>query len=276
MKMLLLLLSLGFFTQASAQSYLIMNNGSTLTTDKSGFIYDFGHYAYPHKISMKGGVFFVEENSIIATIDENGMLYRKYEHIPEKIKGKGINYFLSSEGELYTIDRTGGIKIKVQEEFKRASHFGGRYFLIAQEDGFVEFVTINLDGEFTRHPEMKMKLTDIVSLGGSYFMNRRGVVHTINSWGEIEAKTGERVGIIERRGGNFFSDSSNFIYTISENGELITPAVPMNLSISNIVKNATNYFVDLQGRLFIVNDKGEIYHKELEGYDFKNIAVISL
>src|SRR5690554_7634972 len=276
MKIFMLSLMLGFLSQASAQSYMIMNNGSTLTTDTAGFIYDLGHYAYPHKISLKGGVFFIEENSIIATVDENGMLYRKYEHIPEKIKGKGINYFLSSEGELYTIDRTGGIKVKVQEDFKRASHFGGRYFLLALEDGMVEFVTINLDGEFTRHPEMRMKLTDIVSLGGSYFMNRRGIVHTINSWGEIIPQADKRVGIISVRGGNFFTDSSNFIYSVTGEGELLTPAVPASLTVTNIVKNASNYFIDLQGRLFVVSEQGEIFQKSLDGYDFKNIAVISL
>lgn len=276
MKMLLVSLVLGFLTQASAQSYLIMDNGSTLTTDKSGFIYDFGHYAYPHKISLKGGVFFIEENSIIATIDENGMLYRKYELIPEKIMGKGINYFLSNEGEIYTIDRAGAVKIKKDEDFKRATHFGGRYFLVARDDGMVEVVTINLDGEFTRHPEELIKLTDIVSLGGSYYMNRRGVVHTINSWGEIISHEGQRVGLIERRGGNFFTDSSGFIYTVSREGELISPAVPLTLSVSNIVKNASNYFIDLQGRLFIINDKGEIYQKTLGSYDFKNVVIISL
>lgn len=276
MKLLMLSVMLSLTWQVSAQSYFIMNNGSTLTTDKDGFIYDLGHYAYPHKISLKGGVFFVEENSIIATVDENGMLFRKYEHIPEKIKGKGINYFLSSEGELYTVDRTGGIKVHVQADFKSATRFGGRYFLLALEDGMVEIVTINLDGEFTRHPEMKMKLIDIVSLGGTYLMDRRGIVHTINSWGEIISHADKRVGIIEVRGGNFFTDSSNFIYSISKEGELITPAVPMNLSASNIVKSSSNYFVDLQGRLFVVNDKGEIYQKTLDGHDFKNIAVTSL
>ena len=107
-------------------------------------------------------------------------------------------------------------------------------------------------------------------------MNRRGVVHTINSWGEVTAQAEKRVGLIERRGGNFFTDSSNFIYTIAENGELVTPALPLTLTVSNIVKNAANYFVDLQGRLFIVNDKGEIYHKTLGEFDFKNIAVTSL
>lgn len=276
MKFFLLSLMLSFMGHASAQSYLIMDNGSTLTTDKSGFIYDFGHYAYPHKISLKGGVFFIEENAILATIDENGMLYRKYEYIPEKILGKGINYFLSNEGELYTIDRKGAVKIKKEEDFKRVTHFGGRYFLVARDDGMVEVVTISLDGEFTRHPDELIKLTDIVSLGGAYFMNRRGVVHTINSWGEILSHPEQRVGLIERRGGNFFTDSSGFIYTINEAGELISPAVPFSLSVSNIIKNAANYFIDLQGRLFVVNDKGEVYEKELANFDFKQAVVISL
>ncbi len=276
MKKLMLLLVL-IFTQSSwAQSFMIMNNGSILTTDKEGFLYDFGHFAYPHKISLKGGIFFIEENSIIATIDEKGMLYRKYEYIPKNIIGKGINYFLSSEGELYMIDKAGAIKTKTEEDFKQASYFGGNYFFLALDDGKIELVTISDTGEYVRHSEQIMSLSDLVSLGGKYFMNRRGVVHTISAAGEVIVHADKRVGLIDRRGGSFFTDSSGFIYTISSEGELVTPAIPANLSVTNIVRNASHYFIDLQGRLFVINSRGEIYQKEMNNYHFDNVVVVSL
>ena len=62
---------------AFSQSYIIMDNGITVTTDTSGFAYDFGHYAFPQKVTLKGGQYFVEEGGILATIDENGLLFRK-------------------------------------------------------------------------------------------------------------------------------------------------------------------------------------------------------
>ena len=276
MKQLILLFCL-LFTQTSwCQSYMVMNNGSILTTDKDGFVYDFGHYAYPHKISLKGGVFFIEENSILATIDENGMLYRKYEQIPKNILGKGINYFLSSEGELYMVDKAGTVKMKKEEDFQNATYFGGSFFFIALDDGKIEIVTINENGEFSRHADLMMDLSELVSIGGRYFMNRRGIVHTINTAGEVIVHSDMRVGLIDRRGGNFFTDSSGFIYTVTSEGELITPSVPMSFSTSNIVRNAANYMVDLQGRLFVVNSKGEIFQKQLSNIDFENIVIVSL
>ncbi len=68
---------------ASAQSYLILNNGVMLTTDKAGFVYDFGHFVVPYEVKVSGGNFLVEKKQLI-TVDEQGYKYDKDEKV-EKI-----------------------------------------------------------------------------------------------------------------------------------------------------------------------------------------------
>ena len=277
MKKLLLAVIASFSVSAFAQSYIIMDNGVVLTMDKSAYLYDLGHDAYPHKVTLKGGKYFVEENSVIATIDDSGYLYRKYEYIPENIIGKGINYFLSGQGELYTIDTKGVVKIITDEALKKAGHFGGNYLvtLIDDEGKLGDLYTINQDGVLTKKVEA-FKVSDIVSFGGSYFMNNRGIVHTVDSEGNLSQRTDMRVGVIQKRGGNYFTDSSGMLFTVAQDGTLKLPAVPMGVKASNILKLGSNYFLDLQGRLFVVDQDGNIFERTSRDHDFKTARVISL
>jgi hypothetical protein len=261
-----------------AQSYVIMDNGIAITMDRSGFVYDFGNYSNPQKITLKGGTFFVEDGGILATVDEKGALFRKYEVIPEKILGKGINYFLSDAGELYTISRQGLVTITTNDEYKKATNFGGNFFAVTTdaEKKLMDLYTVNLDGKVTKIEIPDFKAKDIVIFGGSYFMTNRGLVYTVTSDGTALPSYEARVGVIQKRGGNYFIDSSGMFYTVSETGVLAMPGLPINLKLSAITKFGSNYFVDLSGRLFVVDKDGNVFERIMRDYDFRNARVISL
>lgn len=279
MKNLLAMAIAAFSLSAFSQSYMIMDSGSVLTSDNAGFVYDFGHTAFPQRVTLKGGSFFVEDNSIIVTVDEMGNLFRKYEVIPETIIGKGINYFLSSQGELYTIDSKGMVHFIVDENLKRAVNFGGHYFTVATDDtnSTLDLYIINRDGVHVKAalPET-LKIKDVVAFGGSYFVTNRGVLHTISLDGTVLAQPQVRVGVLQRRGGNYFTDTNGMFFTVAEDGMLQSPALPISLTISTMTKLGTNYFLDLSGRLFTVDKAGNVYERMMRDHDFRNARIISL
>lgn len=277
MKNLLLLVIATLSLNAFSQSYVVMDNGITLTTDTSGFAYDFGHYAFPQKIILKGGQYFVEEGGILATIDENGLLYRKYELIPEKIKGKGINYFMSDEGFLYTIDKKGFVKVTESESYKNAVNFGGNYFTVMNADKtLVELFVVTGEGLVVKPEIESLKMKDVVSFGGTYIMNNRGVVFTIASNGTVTAKDEVRVGVIAKKGGNYFTDSSGLFFTVSEAGDLLMPTLPVNMKIPTVQRLGSNYFIDQSGKFFLVDKNGQVYERVFRDHDFRLAKVISL
>src|SRR6476620_6315753 len=106
MKKFLALGSLMLALNGYSQSYMILNNGVTLTTDKAAFVYDFGHFILPYKVTLTGGQFLAEEGKLVS-IDEKGFLYRKDEKAPAKLRGKGNSYVISDTGTLYTFDAAG-------------------------------------------------------------------------------------------------------------------------------------------------------------------------
>lgn len=278
MKKLLFALFATLSLNAFAQSYVVMENGIVLTTDTAGFAYDFGHYAFPQKVTLKGGQYFVEEGNILATIDENGLLFRKYELIPEKIKGKGMNYFMSDEGFIYAIDKKGYVKFSENEVYKKAQNFGGNYFTVLKdaEKGILDFYVVTNEGAVVK-PEMPtLKVKDIVSFGGSYFMTNRGVVFTVSADGRITAREDIRVGIISKKGGNYFTDSSNYFYTISEDGNIQMPPLPITLKVSSVLKLGSNYFIDQTGKFFLVDKNGQVFERVMRDQDFKTAKIISL
>jgi hypothetical protein len=277
MKKLLITALATFSLHSFAQSYMIMDNGITLTIDQDAYVYDFGHYAFPQKVTLKGGKWFVEENSILATIDENGFLYRKYELMPEKILGKGINYFLSSEGELYTIDSKGAVHIIKDERLKRATNFGGNYFVLqSEEEAISELVTINREGRHEIALIENFHAKNVVAFGGTYFMTNRGVVHTISQDGQVRSQSHMRVGLIQRRGGNYFTDSMGTLFTVSADGDLTAPAVPVGFMTQNMTKLGSQYFLSLAGKLYVVDAEGRLVERTMRDHDFKHVRVLSL
>lgn len=278
MKRLLLLALATLSINAFAQSYIIMENGITITTDMSGYSYDFGHYAFPQKILLKGGQFFVEEGGILATVDERGLFFRKYELIPEKIKGKGLNYFLSEEGAMYTINRAGYVTLTENELYKKAVNFGGNYFTVDvdPEKKMLDLMVVDKDGVVTRPEVPSLKVNDIISFGGNYFMTNRGIVFSVTETGQVIPHDDMRIGVLVKKGGNFFVDSSGYMYTVAQDGTLKMPALPISLRVSSIHKLGSNYFIDLTGKLYVVDRNGNVFERVMRDHDFKNAKVISL
>lgn len=261
-----------------SQSYLILDNGIVVTTDKAGFTYDLGHYSFPQKITLKGGKYFVEDNSILATVDENGLLFRKYEVMPEKIVGKGINFFLSETGELFTIDRKGVLTIAEHPELKSAMVFGGTFFFVPvdEEKKMADMYVVNQDGQQIKGLPGPVTMADIVAVGGTYFMNNHGVVYTVSADGVVTARAEVRVGIIMKKGGNYFVDSSGTLFTVAEDGSLKVPAIPISLRTGTVTKLGSHYFLDVTGKLFVVDNHGDVFERAMRDHDFRHARIISL
>lgn len=276
MKNLFFLILTSLSLNAFSQSYIILENGVTLTSDKLGFVYDFGNYAIPQKITLKGGNYFVEEGGILATIDQDGNLYRKYEAIPAQLKGKGMNYFLGANGDLFIIDRTGIVNLKNDPKFTKAVNFGGNYFTVMADEAnkILDLYTVTADGNFVKS-DLSFKASEIVSFGGNYFMSNRGIIHTVSSDGVITPNPGARVGVLVKKGGNYFVDSAGMIFTVSQNGTLNFPAIPTSLFVNAITKMGTTYFIDRESRLYTVDEAGQILER-VQGHDIRTARVISL
>ncbi|MGE3608769.1 MAG: hypothetical protein AB7I27_04200 [Bacteriovoracaceae bacterium] len=276
MKVSLVLILLSISLNLSAQSYLIMENGIIVTTDKDGFAYDPGQFTYPDQVTLKGGQYYVENANVIVTIDETGVLFRKYEVIPDAILGKGINYFLSTKGDLYTINKQGNVDIVNNLIFTRAKNFGGSYFTVVDEvESSMEIYTISEDGK-AQKIETELRPRDIVAYGGNYFMTTRGVVYTVSSDGLLASHPEMRIGIIIKKGGNYFTDSSGILYTVTQEGVLKMSGLPMTLRVSAISKLGSNYFIDLGGRFYTVDRFGNVFERVLRDQDLRNVKIISL
>lgn len=278
MKKILALGGLMLALNSYSQSYVILNNGVTLTTDKAAFVYDFNHFILPYKVTLTGGQFLAEEGKFIS-IDEKGFLYRKDEKAPSKIKGKGSNYVIADNGTLYTFD-TAGFFYKYDKESttKKAVLFGGKFFTVKPDDKkpLVELVTLNTKGNYFKMNVSGLNPADIVTAGGNYFQTNKGVIYTVTKDGFVISKAEMKTAAVKKIGGNFFIDSNNAIYTVSEDGFLFLPTLPASLKTSSITKLGQNYFLDQEGKLFVVDSTGAIYERDMKSHDLRSAKILSI
>lgn len=260
---------------AAAQSYLVLNNGVMLTTDKAGYVYDFGHFVVPYEVKVNGGQFLVEKKTLI-TIDGSGYKYDKDEKV-EKVRGKGTNYLLTDKKELITVDAKGFYyKYDKDKVLDRVEKFGGNFFLAKDEKKKNTLLyTLNSTGNYFNITLPELNPADITVLGGSYFITNRGVTFTVNKDGFVFPKT-ERVAAPKKLGGNFLIDGMGKLFTVSETGVLSNPVVPMNLNLSNVVKLGSNYMLDTEGRLFVVDANGNVFERSVNSHDLRTVKVLSL
>lgn len=277
MKKILALGSLFLALNGHAQSYLILNNGVTLTTDKAAFVYDFGHFILPYKVTLTGGQFLAEEGKLIS-IDSKGFLYRKDEKAPSKLKGKGNNYLIADNGTLYTFDANGFFyKYDKEAATKKASSFGGNFFTVKPDDKKpgVDLFTLNQLGNYFKMAVPGLNASDITIAGGNYFQTNKGVVYTVDKAGLVFAKAEVKAAAIKKIGGNFFIDANNAIYTVSEDGFLYLPTLPANLKVATITKLGQNYFIDQEGKLFVVDSTGLIFERTTT-HEIKDAKILSI
>ena len=278
MKKILALGSLILALNGYAQSYMILGNGVTLTTDKAAYIYDFGHFILPYKVTLTGGQFLAEEGKLIS-IDDAGFLYRKDEKAPTKLKGKGNNYIVADNGTLYTFDATGFFyKFDKDAATKKAVGFGGNFFTVKPEEKktIVDLYTLNSKGNYFKTVVEGLNPSEISTFGGTFFQTTKGIVYTISKDGFVFSKADTKVAAIKKIGGNFFIDANNAIYTVSAEGFLMLPALPMNLKIATITKLGQNYFLDQEGKLFVIDSAGAIYQREMSAHELKDAKILSI
>lgn len=264
-------------SSAFSQSYLVLNNGVTLTTDRAGFVYDFGQFVLPYKVTVNGGQFLVE-NSKLSTIDGNGFMYDKDEEV-NRIKGKGLNYIVNDKSDLITIDGEGFFyKYKDDAEVKKASKFGGNFFLTeatVRRAKVMDLYTINAKGNYFKMTIPGLNPAEISLIGGTYFI-ARGVAHTVSRDGFVFPKPDLAVGTIIKTGGNFFINSANNIFTVSETGVLSNPVIPLTLKVNTISKVGANYMIDAEGRIFTVDKDGNLSERAMPDHDLKSTKILSL
>ena len=265
-----------FSLQAFSQSYMVLNNGVTLTTDKAGFLYDFDQFIMPYKVTIAGGKFLVADEKLI-TVNEQGFLFRTEEKI-KKIKGKGSNYFLNDDSDLVVITSTGTFfKYDKDSSFKKIKTFGGNFYTTNTDEKkkIVDLYTVNTKGNYFKMTTAGLNPADITIAGGSYFM-AKGMIYTVSADGLVYPKPEKKVSGINSLGGNFFIDSGNFLFTVSEEGFLMIPVLPPKMIIKNIVKVGSNYLIDSEGNFFVVDNKGAVSQRESKEHDLGSAKVISL
>jgi hypothetical protein len=259
-----------------SQSYLVLNSGVTLTTDTAGFLYDFGNFRVPYKVSITGGQFLVEDEKL-STVDLNGFMYEKSEKV-KKIKGKGLNYLITDSNEILTIDEAGFFYKfdKDSKTFRKAKEFGGNFFTIKPDDKkpLTDLYTVNTKGNYFKLNVEGLNPETIAVHGGTFFQTNKGVVYTVSKDGFVYPKAEIKVEAIKVSGGNFFIDATNKLYTVSEEGFLMLPVLPLNIKVTDIQKIGANYMLDSQGRIFIVDKAGNIFERTVN-HDLSNTKILS-
>jgi hypothetical protein len=264
-----------FSLQGFSQSYVVLNNGVTLTTDNTGYLYDFDQFIMPYKITGNGGQFLLEEDKLL-TIDEKGFLYRKDEKI-KRMKGKGINYLVTDDNELVTIAADGIFYKYKDSNIKKIKTYGGKFFTVATDEkkNIIDLYTLNARGNFFKMSVAGLNPAALSVAGGSYFM-ASGMIYTISRDGLVFPKPEKKVNGINRLGGNFFIDSNNVLFTVSEEGFLIIPILPKDMNLRTIQKVGANYMIDTEGRMFIVDKAGTVVARSLKEHDLRSTKIISM
>lgn len=261
MKILLSLFVIFYSLGSFGQSFLVLNNGVVLTNDKSGFIYDFGHFVLPYQVNFSGGQFMSVEGKLVI-VDRNGYLYRTDEKVSSKINGKGDNYFVDNKGTLYTFDSKGFFyKFSKESDIKDVSLYGGRFFIVKNKKNSFLY-TLNSSGNFFKLNIEGLDPSSINIAGGNFFQTQKGEVFTISDEGFVFSKKEMEIGKIKKIGGRFFLTEDDAIYTVSKEGFLLLPFLPENLKVSDIKKLGRDFFITSEGKLYSVSEEGNIYERE--------------
>lgn len=263
----LMLASMNVFSQ----SYLVLSNGVTLTTDAAGFVYDFGHFHLPYKTTIVGGQFLVDGHKLY-TVDSAGFMYEKDTRF-DRVRGLGLNYFIDVRNTLFTVDKNGFVYSYNDSLFRRAHKFGGNFFLANTADNrFTNVYTVNSTGNYTMAITPNLNPSLIVTFGGNFFHTKAGVVYTVSKDGFVFPKTDIKVPVIKKWGGNYFIEGKGKLYTVTEEGILLEAILPPNLKVTNILSTGANYIVDKQGRYYAVDKAGAITELAVK-HDLRKIKV---
>ncbi len=274
MKRLLLACLVTLPLSAFSQSYMVLNNGVTLTTDAAGFIYDFNHFVNPYQVSAKGGRVFVEADKLV-TIDDGGLLYRKDQKV-KVVKAIGYNYLIDSDATLITVNNQGFHYVTKDKLYKKIDKGGANFFTLNDKDKKkIDVYTVTSLGTVAKVTVPGLNPADIASVGPRYLLTSKGEIYTSTKDGVLSVQPDYKVRAVKSTGGNFFVDDTGSLYTISETGRLNLPILPLNLIIVNIAQMGSNYMIDLSGRVFVVDNLGAVYEREVKSHDMRNVFILS-
>jgi hypothetical protein len=268
----LMLTSINVFSQ----SYLILSNGVTLTTDKAGYVYDFNNFRLPYKVEVKGGQFLVEDEKL-STVDKNGFLYEKNFKV-KKIKGNGLNYFIKNDREIVLIDASGFYYEydKDSRVFTDVTLYGGNFFVVLENKRkkIFHLYTVNDQGNYFKVNVPGLNPADISRAGGTFFQTKTGLTYTVSKEGYVYPKSELSIGSILESGGNYFIDSTNKLFTVSDTGLVILPILPANIKVTDLIRFGSNYMLDSEGRIFTVDSDGNMFERTVN-QDLNNTKVLS-
>lgn len=274
----LLVLQFFMLTSVFSQTYMILDNGKTLTTDEKAFIYDFGNFFLPYNITPGGRNYFFDKESLV-TISKEGYVYTKDEKFNlKKIDHKGSNFFFyKNNKELITIDENGYVYVKSAKDFPELKYIlvaKGHYFFTRHRN-LLKLYVVNHKGEFIHKNLDNIRDMKFSVLGERYFQLKDKTVYTISSEGFVYEKNNQNTGLqissIVRKGGNYFIDDKGFIFTIDETGALSLPSLPDGFEISKIKTYGSHFMINQDGDIFVVKDDGTIVKPYLPQFDFLSL-----
>lgn len=275
MKKLLLATLAVLSLNAFSQSYVVLSSGVVLTTDKIGNVWDYQLFLMPYQIKINGGSFLVEDEKL-STIDEKGFFYNKDLKI-KKFKGKGLNYLVDDDANIITIASNGNYFKYKDDNLKKADKFGGNFFVVTKDakKRLADLYTLNSLGNYSKLSIPGLNPMDISVFGGTYFV-ANGIMHTVSKDGIVSPKTMFRIPGIKKLGGTFFIDINKQLWTISDSGIISTPGRPLELNLDLVDKLGSNYMIDTEGRMFLINSAGNIMLKTaVMNHDLRNAKVLS-
>lgn len=241
-----------------SQSYLILNNGITLTTDIYGALYDLGNFTLPYKVKYTGGQFFIMDEKILF-VDKAGFLYERIAEV-KKVKGGGANYFINQNHEIFTFDLNGfSYNYKHDRKMiKKIYSYGGRFFLVMEDKAkkVASIYVVDSKGQYKKTKVEGLDPIEISILGGSYFQTNNGILYTVSQEGLIFKKEKLDIEISSIKGTNFFFDKEGGLFTISSEGYLFNQIVSGDFDLSEIYKTGSNYFILKNGQMYSINDIG--------------------
>lgn len=252
-----------FSLRAFAQSYIVLENGVTLTTSKEGKVLDLNNFTAPGKISDKGGVFYVEDGAL-TTVADNGFLFRKDMKV-KGLKGKGLNYIINDSGEIMTMDANGFVYKYTTDAslLKKVNKFGGNYFAI--EDAAKKettLFTVSKSGLYSKITLAKVKTQGITQLGGNYFGTKDGTLYTVSKDGFVFVKSEKARNA--KLGGNFLVTEKDVLMTVTQEGYLLKAVTPESFKTEEIKVYGSNFMINSAGVVYVMDVTGTLIENTVQ------------
>ena len=240
-----------------AQSYVLQMNGTLLTQDAEGRVYDLNQFVNPNNIVGRGKNWLLDRQQLVTTISNKGFVFKKTDMKgPKGIKAYGDSWFISDKGEMNVVTREGLLFTYTLDQFKKSEVLlAGGNWLTLREGSQVSFVTIDTVKGFTYTltPQVLAGIglnpMNIKEKGGNYFVDSAGVLFTVDRNGLVSNK--KTMGLFaanKKLGSNYLVDAKGGVRVVLDNGWMLLPNLPANMGGLN--KTGTTHAWDSKGQFF--------------------------